>query len=79
VVTPDGGPKTIVRDGETGRIVPDAEFATAVAGILGDPAKHAAMRKAARAYALTASWDSVFEGVYAAYDAMRSKHLRQAG
>jgi glycosyltransferase involved in cell wall biosynthesis len=79
VVTPDGGPKTIVRDGETGRIVPDAEFASAVAGILGDPAKHAAMSKAARAYALTASWDSVFEGVYAAYDAMRSKHLRQAG
>ena len=23
IVTPDGGPKTIVRDGETGRIVPD--------------------------------------------------------
>jgi glycosyltransferase involved in cell wall biosynthesis len=79
VVTPDGGPKTIVRDGETGRIVPDDEFAVAVAGILGDPVKHAAMRKAARAYALTASWDSVFEGVYAAYDAMLSKHLRQAG
>jgi hypothetical protein len=25
------------------------------------------MRKAARAYALTASWDAVFEGVYAHY------------
>jgi glycosyltransferase involved in cell wall biosynthesis len=68
VVTPDGGPRTIVCDGQTGRIVPDAEFATAVAGILGDPAKHAAMRMAARAYALTASWDSVFEGVYAGYE-----------
>jgi len=68
VVTPDGGPRTIVCDGQTGRIVPDAEFATAVAGILGDPAKHAAMRVAARAYALTASWDSVFEGVYAGYE-----------
>ena len=70
VVTPDGGPRTIVRDGETGRIVPDAEFAGAVAGILSDPAKHAAMRAAARKYALSASWDSVFEGVYAAYEAM---------
>lgn len=70
VVTPDGGPCTIVRDGETGRIVPDAEFATAVAGILGDPPTHAAMRVAARAYAVTASWDSVFEGVYAAYEKM---------
>jgi phosphatidylinositol alpha 1,6-mannosyltransferase len=68
VVTPDGGPRTIVRDGETGRIVPDAEFASAAADILGDPSKHAAMRHAARSYALTASWDSVFEGVYAAYE-----------
>jgi glycosyltransferase involved in cell wall biosynthesis len=67
VVTPDGGPKTIVRDGVTGRIVEDAEFAGAVAGVLGDPAKHAAMRESARGYALTMSWDAVFDGVYAAY------------
>jgi phosphatidylinositol alpha 1,6-mannosyltransferase len=72
VVTPDGGPRTIVRDGETGRIVSDAEFSTAVAGILAHPAKHAAMREAARSYALTASWDSVFEGVYNAYKPMLS-------
>jgi len=70
IVTPDGGPPTIVRDGVTGRIVPDAEFASAIAAILADPAKLAAMRSAARAYALTASWDSVFEGVYAAYEAI---------
>jgi glycosyltransferase involved in cell wall biosynthesis len=56
-----------VRDGETGRIVPDEEFAAAVSAVLRDPLKHAAMREAARAYAETASWDSVFEGVYAAY------------
>ena len=68
IVTPDGGPKTIVRDGVTGRIVPDQGFAPAVAAILADPAKHAAMREAARAYALTMSWDSVFEGVYAGYE-----------
>jgi glycosyltransferase involved in cell wall biosynthesis len=68
IVTPDGGPPTIVRDGETGRIVPDEEFAAAVAGVLGDPARHAQMRLAARAFALTMSWDSVFEGVYAAYE-----------
>ena len=68
IVTPDGGPCTIVRDGETGRIVPDEGFAAAVAGVLADPAKHAEMRLAARAYALTASWDSVFEGVYRGYE-----------
>jgi len=70
IVTPDGGPKSIVRDGETGRIVPDAEFAAAAAGILGAPEKHARMREAARAYALTASWDAVFENVYAGYRPM---------
>ncbi len=67
IVTPDGGPKTIVRDGETGRVVPDDQFADAIAAVLADPARLTRMRKATRAYALTASWDSVFEGIYAAY------------
>jgi len=70
VVTPDGGPKTIVRDGVTGRIVSDDLFAEAVADILIDRPGHKAMREAARAYALTASWDAVFQGVYAAYEPM---------
>jgi glycosyltransferase involved in cell wall biosynthesis len=70
IVTPDGGPPTIVRDGVTGRIVDDEDFAAAVAGVLGDPVKHAEMRLRAREYALTMSWDSVFEGVYAAYETM---------
>lgn len=68
VVTPDGGPCTIVRDGLTGRIVADGEFASAIAGILKDPNLHKKMRQEARAHALTASWDSVFEGVYAGYE-----------
>ena len=70
VVTPDGGPCTIVRDGQTGRIVPDERFSAAVAEILMDPAKHEAMRNAARAHALTASWDAVFDGVYDAYETL---------
>ncbi len=70
IVTPDGGPCTIVRDGETGRIVPDDQFTSAIAGLLADPGRLADMRLAARAYALTASWDSVFEGVYAGYEAI---------
>jgi phosphatidylinositol alpha 1,6-mannosyltransferase len=73
IVTPDGGPRTIVRDGETGRIVKDEDFAAAVAGVLGDPEKHAAMRKAARAHALTATWDAVFEGVYAGYNTVLAR------
>jgi glycosyltransferase involved in cell wall biosynthesis len=79
IVTPDGGPATIVRDGETGRIVPDAEFAAAIAGVLVYPARHAAMRQAARTYALTMSWDSVFEGVYAAYETILPKREQAAG
>ena len=79
IVTPDGGPCTIIRDGETGRIVPDDEFAAAVAGVLGDPVKHAKMRQAARAYALTMSWDSVFEKVYAAYETILPQREQAAG
>jgi glycosyltransferase involved in cell wall biosynthesis len=78
IVTPDGGPPTIVRDGVTGRIVPDAGFTAAIAAILADPAKHAAMREAARSYALTMSWDSVFEGVYAAYETILPARQRAA-
>jgi glycosyltransferase involved in cell wall biosynthesis len=80
IVTPDGGPPTIIRDGKTGRIVPDEEFANAVAGVLRDPAKLTAMRTAARAYALTMSWDAVFDGVYAAYETIlpaKSKRSRE--
>ena len=70
IVTPDGGPCTIIHDGETGRIVTDNQFAPTIAGLLADPACVAEMRRAARAYALTATWDSVFEGVYAEYEAI---------
>ncbi|WP_263356221.1 glycosyltransferase [Acidicapsa ligni] len=71
IVTPDGGPRYIVHDTAnetaTGRIVPDEGFTESIAAILSSPATHSAMRTAARAYALTASWDAVFEGVYSGY------------
>jgi phosphatidylinositol alpha 1,6-mannosyltransferase len=72
VVTPDGGPKYIVRtagsgEAETGVVVEDAGFAGAVAEILGDVTRLARMRTNARAYAMTCSWDAVFDRVYAAY------------
>lgn len=67
IVTPDGGPARIVREGVTGFIRPDAEFAAAVVALAGGPELHAAMRSQAREYALSASWDAVFESVYAQY------------
>jgi glycosyltransferase involved in cell wall biosynthesis len=70
IVTPDGGPCSIIRDGAIGRIAPDAEFSSAIAGVLNNPKLHCEMRHAARKHALTASWDSVFEGVYAAYESI---------
>jgi len=79
VVTPDGGPPTIVKEGLTGSIAADDGFATAVASLLADPAKLAGMRVAAREYALTASWDSVFEGVYSAYSEILPQKLLAAG
>jgi phosphatidylinositol alpha 1,6-mannosyltransferase len=67
VVTPDGGPKYIVQDGETGFVAPDDGFATAVATLACDRARLHAMSVAAREYALRCSWDVVFDRVYAAY------------
>jgi glycosyltransferase involved in cell wall biosynthesis len=83
VVTPDGGPKFNVRDrahaapGEaaTGAIAADEDFADAIAEILRDPARLAAMRLAARAYALECSWDAVFDRVYAAYKPLLRERL----
>ena len=68
IVTPDGGPRYIVREGETGQVIPDESFTQAIADLIANPAKLASMRKAARAYALTASWDAVFEDVYEGYE-----------
>jgi glycosyltransferase involved in cell wall biosynthesis len=67
VVTPHGGPAHIVQDGVTGRVAPDEEFASAIAGLLGEPERMQSMRCAAREYALGCSWDAVFERVVAAY------------
>jgi glycosyltransferase involved in cell wall biosynthesis len=70
IVTPDGGPARIVCDGETGFIRADEEFAAAIANLAADAAAHAAMRERARQYALSASWDAVFESIYARYAAV---------
>lgn len=67
VVTPGGGPKYIVRDQETGFVVPDIEFSKAIAALARDRSRLAHMRSAARDYALTCSWDAVFTSVYAGY------------
>lgn len=69
LVTPDGGPRHIVRPG-TGYVVADEQFSSTIATLLADPGQLAAMRQNARAYALTCSWDAVFEGLYTAYNSI---------
>ena len=71
VVTPDGGPKFIVRDGETGFVTDDDHFAEAVAELVRDRRRLEAMRLKAREYALGCSWDAVFDRVYAGYEMAR--------
>ncbi len=67
VVTPDGGPRYIVEEGKTGFVADDENFANTILHLIGDPEPHNQMRAAARAVALNASWDSVFDSVYEAY------------
>jgi glycosyltransferase involved in cell wall biosynthesis len=67
IVTPNGGPKYIVRDGETGFVAEDAGFSAVIAKLANDPAQLEKMRCAAREYALGCSWDAVFGRVYEAY------------
>src|ERR1700739_831201 len=43
IVTPDGGPPSIVREGKTGFIARDEDFAAAAARIISDPVLHANM------------------------------------
>jgi phosphatidylinositol alpha 1,6-mannosyltransferase len=74
IVTPDGGPRYIVKDGETGSIATDEGFSDAIAKLILDRELYARMQVAARIYAQSASWDSVFEGVYRTYDGVLVKH-----
>jgi len=78
IVTPDGGPRYIVKDGETGCIATDEGFSGAIAKVMGDPELHARMRREARAYAQSASWDSVFDGVYSTYEEVLARHGRSS-
>lgn len=68
IVTDKGGPKFIIRDGETGFVAKDlAEFTRYTIRLMDDSEKLSEMKRASREFALSRSWDSVFESVYAAY------------
>jgi glycosyltransferase involved in cell wall biosynthesis len=69
VVTDSGGPRFVLRSGENGFVAADLHgFVSRVQGLIDHPAELAAMRVSARIHALAASWDNVFESVYADYE-----------
>lgn len=68
IVTNQGGPKFIVRHGETGYIAENFdEFVKYSLELMDNPEKLAKMKQDSRQFALSRSWDSVFESIYDAY------------
>lgn len=69
VVRDAGGPKYIIEEGVTGFATSTvAEFGERAIQLLTDPDLRIGMSIAAREQACLASWDKVFEDVYAGYD-----------
>lgn len=72
VVTAAGGPKFLVRSGETGFVATDeAGFLRRVVELAKDRDLREKMAACARRHALNRSWDRVFEDVYSAYGALQ--------
>lgn len=68
IVTDQGGPKFIVRHGETGFVAKDLnDFSRYTRRLMSEPETLQAMKTASRASAMSRSWNSVFESVYDAY------------
>jgi phosphatidylinositol alpha 1,6-mannosyltransferase len=64
-MTDEGGPKFIVREGETGFAVrDDSDFIERTGRLLQDSSVRSKMAAAARRQVCGESWDSVFETVY---------------
>jgi len=80
LVSAHGGPKFIVKAGESGLVAAQAkDFVKAVLHLHADPARLQQMRLAARQRALEFSWDNVFGEVYEAYaEALQPMPVRAA-
>jgi phosphatidylinositol alpha 1,6-mannosyltransferase len=75
VVSESMGPKELVRHGETGFVAgTDEEFAAAVRTLATDPLRCRAMGRAARAFAETRSWKTIFEQLLGGYELLRHTH-----
>ncbi len=76
IVTDRGGPKYIVQEGKTGFVAKNFEdFVKYSIELLDNPEKLAKMKADCRLFALSRSWDSVFENVYRVY--AEAKQIQQ--
>ena len=79
VVSNCGGPQFIVRQGDTGFVAKSlAEFMESIRRLHADRQLLQRMRIAARQQALACSWDSIFDGVYKAYEEALSMSASRA-
>ena len=68
IVSDQGGPKFIVRDGETGFVAKSLDdFVRYALHLMDDNEKLVTMKSVSREVALTRSWDAVFDDVYKSY------------
>ncbi len=68
IVSHLGGPKFVIKNGETGFVAENLEdYVKFSIELLNNPEKLSKMKKASRDFVLLRSWDSVFEGVYDGY------------
>ncbi len=81
IVTDQGGPKFLINPGQTGFVAKDLDdFVRFTSELMDDPAKLSRMKEAARASAMSKSWDSVFESVYEGYQTayeMRERNIKK--
>lgn len=69
IVSDQGGPKFIIRDGKTGLVArSNSEFLKATLSLISQPELHRQMGEAARELTRQTSWDNVFEKVWQAYE-----------
>jgi len=69
VVTARGGPRFSVQHGKTGYVAEDFdEFVAFTEKFLTQPAQLSSMRRAARQYSLSSSWDEIFDSMYTVYE-----------
>ncbi len=78
VVTNTGGPRFVVQHGKTGFVAANEQaFADHMSWLLMNPERCREMARAARAFALSTSWDAVFDSVYAVYRRYLTSQLPQ--